>query len=327
MSTIKDVARLAKVAPSTISNVLNGTKHVSPETEMRIRDAIQALNYSPNFAARSLKRNGSNMIGVLTPNVTNFFFDYILDALDARLIESNYQSIICNFYEDRQRGTDLLQRMVNQGVAGLILIEAAPVIDLSPAIEKNIPMVSVDVRSNVTDHNILVDNYEGGYMATDLLCRKGCRRILHISQSVKAEAYLDRLYGYRNALQSHGLSYDDSLVIESAPKYDQAVQDMNVFLGRNIPFDGVFAASYHLAAGALIALVNAGYRVPEDIKLVGFDDPIDASYTIPPMTSVYQPMREMGTLAAELILSTIEKRPESPQLHILKTTLFERETT
>ena len=188
-------------------------------------------------------------------------------------------------------------------------------------------MVSVDARSTVADHTILVDNIDGGFMATDLLCRKGCRRILHISQSVKAESFLDRLLGYRNALQSHGLSYNESLVMESSPIFEVALQDMKAYLDRGISFDGVFAASYHLAVGALVALNNAGIRVPEEVRLVGYDDPMDASYTIPPMTSVHQPMQEIGTQAAELILSAIEERPEKPQLHMMKTAMYERGTT
>lgn len=327
MVTIKDVARLANVAPSSVSYVINGTKRLKPETEARIREVIRELNYTPNHMARSLKTNHTSTIGVLTPNITIFFFTEIIEALESQLVKSGYSIVLCNYYEDIEKGNDRIALLTKRGIDGLVILEGGDQLDTSLAQSQNIPIVSIDAQSDRANHSILVDNYDGAYAATDLLLKKGRENILLLSNSVSSQAFVDRTQGYRDALRDNMRGFDPAYVIESPISFEGGYRRVRAFLAEGLPFDGLFATSYYLALGAMRAISNTALRIPKDILLVGFDDPPDAAFTVPSMTSVRQPMREMGELAAQLILDSLCDEGDYPKTHILKPRLIEREST
>jgi LacI family transcriptional regulator len=326
MATIKDIAHLSGVAPSTVSHVLNGTKHVKSETAERIRQTIHQMNYTPNQLARSLKTNRTNIIGVILPNIGNPFFTGIVEALEAVLSREGYHIVLCCTHDSPVSEAESVKLMVDRGVDGLVAICPGPQFDLSEAVKRNVPAISVDHRAAQARHTVLADNRMGGFLATDCLCRRGRSRVLLITDIVITDPFFERMAGYRNALAAHGILYDQNLVFESPVSYQDGYRAMEQIFERGVDFDSVFSASYYLTMGIMRSLAERNLRVGEDIAIVSYDDPDAASFTIPALTAIRQPLNEMGTLAGELLLKEIRHEPPSEHVHTIKPALIERES-
>lgn len=324
MATIKDIAHKAGVAPSTVSHVFNGTKHVKAETAERIRQTIMEMNYTPNQLARSLKTNRTNIIGVILPNIGNTFFTGIVEALEAVLSQQGYHIVLCCTHDNPRNEAESVKLMVDRGVDGLVAICASPQFDLSEAVRRNVPTVSVDHRAAQAHHVVLADNRMGGFLATDYLCRKGKSRILLVTDIVITDPFFERMAGYRNALATHGILYDQSLVFESPVSYQDGYRTMEQVFERCVGFDSVFSASYYLTMGIMRSLTERNLRVGEDIAIVSYDDPDAASFTIPALTAIRQPLNEMGVLAGELLIQEIRHEQPTQHEHTIKPVLIER---
>lgn len=326
MATIKDIANLANVAPSTVSYVINGTKNVRPETEKRIRDAIEALKYTPNQIARSLKTNQSKIIGVILPNIGNPFFTELVESLEVQFRKEGYHIILYSTHNDPREKETSIELMMNYGIDGIILICPDTDVNLSSPHTKGIPVVSIDQKLSPPCHSVLVDNTEGGFLATDCLCNRGKSRILLITNVIKSEPFFERMVGHRKALSKHGILYDESLVFECLVNYQNGYQVMEDILDQNIEFDGIFSASYYLTMGILRSLSQHKLKIPDQIGIVSYDDPPDTAFTIPALTTIRQPLKEMGKTAARILIDELHSRHQNPSTIVIKPTLVMRET-
>jgi len=318
--TLEDIARKCGVSRSTVSRVINGEANVSPDTRRRVMDMIQQINFQPNLAARGLAAGKTRVLGVVIPMgvtaiFTDPFFPLLIQGVSITCNSCDYSVMLWLDDPEYERRT-VRQILYNGLVDGVIvasnLMDDPIVVALG---EGKLPYVMIG-RSPVNNqvNFVDVDNFGGARKAVKHLIGLGRRRIAHISGPAKMIAGMDRYQGYLSGLYEAGIFPDPTLVVEGD------FTDLGGYLAvqRLLPNhpDAIFTASDAMANGALRALIEAGVRVPQDISLVGFDDIPFASRTIPPLTTVRQPIQRIGSLAAESLIQIIG-HPENQPLHVI----------
>lgn len=328
--TLEEVARSAGVSRSTVSRVINEEMNVSDETRARVWRAVEQLGYRPNAAARSLASRHSQIISIVIPQAANTvfaepFFTRLFQGIHDRATELGYHIMLS--IRSREDG-DLNELHLNatrgQLLDGLIVTSARiddPVLERLLAME--LPFVTIGrdpVHPQVS--TVDADNVGGASAAVSHLIRMGRQRIATITGPQTVIPGVDRLTGCRLALKKHDLPFDKALIAPGEFTRAGGYQAMQTLL-KEKP-DAVFVASDLMAYGAMAALAQAGVRIPEDIAIVGFDDFDASAHTYPPLTTVRQPVYELGTLAAATLIDWIEGRSASPQHHTLPTELVIR---
>jgi DNA-binding LacI/PurR family transcriptional regulator len=338
--TLEQVAALAGVSRATVSRVVNGSPKVSPVVRAQVERAVAELGYVPNRAARSLvtRRADSVALVVSEPHARFFsepFFAGMVRGVSAVLAETGVQLVLLVAQDVPDRGR--LERYVVSGHADGVLLASLHGDDPLPGtLERaGVPAVLVGrpagvvPRSNGTASASYVDadNRGGAGLAVDHLAMRGRRRIATITGPLDMGVGLDRLEGYRDGLAAAGLAGSGDLVEPGDFTEESGATAMARLLTRpGDPVDAVFAASDLMAAGALRALRAAGRRVPEDVAVVGFEDSAVARYAQPPLTTVRQPIEEMGRQATRLLLAQIAGEAGGMHL-ILETELVVRSST
>lgn len=308
--TRKDVAALAGVAPSTVSLVLNGTQsaRVAPATRQRIFDAVEHLGYRPNHVARSLVSGRTMTVGVVMHWVDAPFNGYtsrLMDGVWTRLREANYRLLMVS--GDRSEALAEIYR--ERCVDGLLVFAAprqADDAELREAVATGFPLVFVGGRPESAPADYVdIDNRSVGRAATERLLAAGCRRILHLTGPTEVNSSaVDRLAGYRDALEAAGITYDPALVRYGS--YSEVVSRAAVLAAcdEGLRFDGIFAANLGMARGARAALGERGIRIPDDVAVVTIDSAAVAGRE-EEVSTFAQPLVELGTLAAERLLALI----------------------
>jgi DNA-binding LacI/PurR family transcriptional regulator len=331
--TLEQVAALAGVSRATVSRVVNGSPKVSPVVRAQVERAVAKLGYVPNRAARSLVTRRADSVALVAsePHARFFsepFFAGMVRGVSAALAETGVQLLllIAQGLPDRQR----LQRYVVGGhVDGVLLASLHGDDPLPGALERaGVPAVLVGRPAGpVPASYVDADNRGGTGKAVEHLVRRGRRRIATITGPLDMGVGLDRLEGYRDGLTAAGLAADEDLVEPGDFTEEGGAAAMARLLARpGPPVDAVFAASDLMAAGALRALRAAGRRVPEDVAVVGFEDSAVARYAQPPLTTVRQPIEEMGRQATRMLLAKIAGETGGMHL-ILDVDLVERAST
>jgi LacI family transcriptional regulator len=324
--TLTQVARAAEVSPSTVSRILNGTAVVNEAKRQRVQEVIARLGYSPNVMAQSLKTGQSMSIGVLTQELDSLFYGKTLKGIEIGLSESSYHPLFVGGHWQERDELASLEALSRRRVDALIVLGGLTSDAQLLALSKNLPVVAVSrVIPGLEAQCISIDNKHGAFEATKHLLELGHRRIAHLTGPLSRQDARERLDGYKSALAHVGVPFDDSLLCEGDYNEQSGVLAMDALLARGSRFTAVFAANDGMAHGARLTLFRRGIRVPEDISLIGFDDLPTARFSIPPLTTVRQPMFEMGQAAAQLILMLLEGR--APQLQKLSTELIVREST
>ncbi|RME53906.1 MAG: LacI family transcriptional regulator, partial [Caldilineae bacterium] len=306
--TIYDVAKAAGVGISTVSRVLNESQNVRPETRRRVLDAIEALGYKPNIMARNLSRTRIQTVGVVLSYLTNPFQVAVLQGIEKTLSPANFDLTIYSI--DAHKRRDVLLETLSHGrrADGLILISFAPPVHLLQRFRRyNIPVVITDFHAPNLP-SVYVDNVRGGRMATKHLLGLGRRRIGFILENHEdADGLrsnrpgLDRLEGYRMALEEAGLPFDPELVaIVDSHARRYGYQAAEQLLGLEHPPDAIFACSDTLALGVIQYAAEHHVTIPEELALIGYDDIELASFAN--LTTVRQAMNQLGSKAAELVM-------------------------
>jgi LacI family transcriptional regulator len=330
-ATIRDVARRARVSHQTVSRVINGHESVTSETRARVLRAVQELAYVPSAVARSLSSNRTHTLGMVTTDVSDHFFAEAVAGAEAEARKRGYFLIIGSIEEgseDDER--TYLRLMLERRVEGLIV--AVPRLrlagdDLLADAAARVPTVLVasDVELPGADH-IDIDNRRGGLDATGHLVAQGHRIVATITGPLDWPSARARLDGYRDALREAGLSTDRARV-EAGVDWglDGGRRAAERLLASTPSLTAIFAQSDLLALGTIAALRSRGLRVPEDVSVIGFDDIPVSSIFDPPLTTVRQPMREVGELAARLVGDRAASgRPGRTTRHVLRAPLVIR---
>ena len=307
MATIKDVARMAWVSPSTISKYINGG-HVREENINAIREAITALDYHVNPFARSLKTQRSRSIGVLLPDMTAPFYGSVLTALDKVLREHGYHSLISCYGSNHGLERDNLRFLISTGIDGLIYIPEDLSADEFCELTANrcIPTVQVDrMIQGVSSDVVLVNNTDAVYQAVSRLITGGHRRIAILTGPKSVFSAKERLVGYLRALSDHGILYDDALVISGENSFAAGYRGFLELMQVPDRPTAIFTTNYDITIGLVTAARERGVRIPEEIDVFGFDCMEICTMMTPPLPVVYQPEQEIGQTAAAYLIERL----------------------
>lgn len=329
--TLKALARLAGVHPSTVARVLNGDpqQRVSEDVRERIIALAEEHGYRPNRLARALRLKRSHVIGTLIPDIANPFFAMLFRGIEDALAPRDFSVILANTDDDPAREQRSLDMLRGRQVDGLILATArrqdAAIAALAA---EGFPFVMVNRHTDLLQASAVIpDDYNGAIAAVDHLVALGHRRIAHIAGPDGISTGHKRRLGYAEALQRHALPIDPALIATGSYREAGGYEAMRALLALPQPPTAIFAVNDLAAAGALRALREAGLRVPRDISIVGFNDLSLVAQTTPRLTTLHVPLHAMGVAAAESLLSALGGRTTSPQLMALPVELVCREST
>ncbi|GLJ62897.1 MULTISPECIES: LacI family DNA-binding transcriptional regulator [Microbacterium] len=335
-ATLRDVAELAGVSIKTVSNVVRGYKHVKESTRTAVLAAIEQTGYQPNISARSLRIGRSGVIGLALPELALPYFAELAGAVISEAKEHGVTVLIEQTGAELDAEYDVLRSPSLQLTDGLIFSPLAMSQDDVARLEVDYPLVILGERifDPPCDH-VVMDNVVAARAATEHLIAAGCRRIAaigaHLGEDQGSAAL--RLRGYREALEAAGLPYDESLVgyVGLWHRLDGA-QAMHEVLARGVAVDGVFGMNDTLAFGALRALQDEGRRVPDEVKIIGFDDLDETRYTAPSLSTVDPGRLQIAQQAVRVLLSRIEERRSggaaaAPRRYTTPFRIVEREST
>ena len=340
MATLKDVARETGLTVTTVSRVLNNRGYISEETREKVYEAMKKLNYRPNEVARSLSKKSTNTIGVIVPHIRHPYFSELISNLENEASKRGYKMILCNSQEKENKEREYLEMCTSNRVAGIVLCSAGVAVEEFQG--SNIPLITIERYMENGTASVECDNRQGGKLAAEHLIACGCKNLLHISGVYEtAMPADDRALGFievcekagvshwevaTNTYQYNNLEYHDFLEEVLKENYyvdNTAENDENCGKSR---IDGIFASSDLIAAQVLQVCSKLGIRVPEDIKLVGFDDVNISSLTTPQITTIHQPIKEIAELTLELLINAQDGKTVAKR-SLLPVSLVKREST
>lgn len=325
-TTIEDIATRARVSKSTVSRVLNSSAIVSPDKRQAVLKAMKDLGYRPNVLARSLAGGRSMTVGIVTQIIGSPFYDTIAQGAIEGLGGTGVTPIFVDGRWEQTTELEVIRTLLGRKVDGMLLIGGDVSVAELNKLKARLPTVVVARRlSGWGQQCVSIDNVDAGYRATRYLIRQGHRRIVCIRGNKDHQDAVDRHAGYVKALQEAGLPLDRKLVYQGDFSGQAGIMAVDSLLGRGVHFSAIFAANDAVAFGARLALFRHGYRVPDDVSLIGFDDQAEAAWMTPPLTTMRQPAREMGSVAVQALLSVIEGREPSSSPP-LRAELLVRET-
>lgn len=327
--TIVDVAQKAGVSLGTVSRVINNDVHVAPGTRERVLAVTRELGYVANRQARGLKGSKTNVIGMLVPDLGTGYIGEIIHGIDAELALSQLDLMLFTTHRTAIKEASYVANMVQGMVDGLLLVlPRNPVDYMGTLTRRNFPFVLIDHQgTGAPCPAVGAANWQGGYNATEYLIKLGHKRIGFITGSMDLGAAKERLDGYRSALHVHHIPDHASLIYEGAFFQADGYSGARVLLDLDFPPTAIFASNDVMAMGAMDAVRSRGLRVPEDISIIGFDDIPQAASVRPSLTTVRQPLEEMGRLATQMLLDRI-KNPEKEINRVeLPTELILRDST
>lgn len=323
MATIKDVAKVSGVTVTTVSRVLNNRGYIGEITRKKVYAAMEELNYQPNEIARSLFRRKSNFIGLIIPNVSHPFFAEITSYIEFYAYKAGYKILICNSYQDSAKEKDYVRMLKSNQVDGIIM--GSHTLDTTEYLTPTLPIVAIDRNFSQGIPFVTSDNYEGGLLATNLLIDRGCKKLAHISGPLELNTPANKRYeAFIQVAKDRKIDY----VIKQAKldifeSYEKLVVKL---LSEHLDVDGIFASSDMIAASIIHVASLIGKRIPEDLKIVGYDDINLATLIVPPLTTIKQPIEKMAELAVNILIDQMEGKIVDLE-NVLPISLIERKTT
>lgn len=322
MTTIRDVAKHANVSVATVSRVLNKKGYVSKEALKAVEEAILELEYSPNSVARTLYQKTSQMIGLILPDITNPFFPELARAVEDVALAYGYTVVLCNTDEDINKEKKYIEALKQKYVDGIILTTNQ--MTFTDYSKLGLPMVALDRFIDNDIPTVVSSNMKGAEEATKYLIDGGCSFIAHLSGPNGLKPSDLRQDGFQKIAKEYGIASIISKADFNLGVAEEATQQM---LMKHPTIDGIFASSDVTAAGAMKAAHTLGIKVPDDLQIVGFDGIPLGNMLVPALTTVAQPIYDMGALASRLLIKLIEKKPIDENYYELPTNLLIRKTT
>ncbi len=328
--TIADIAKKANVSKMTVSRVINGSGPVKEETAERIRQIIKELHYQPNLIARSLSSKRSNTVGVIIPKVKQVFLDsYIAEissGITETVLERDYRMMLFPVEIDSKRNSDYLNIVRSHIADGLIILKSKindP--NISLLVENKIPFLLVNHKKYKKKYNFIdTENITGAKMAVEYLYGLGHRDIAFISGSMDETNSIDRLKGYQSALKRLNLDYNPEWIINGDFCKEKAYEGVGRLLKLKKRPTAIFCSDDYMAIGAIERLKKEGLSVPADMSVIGFDDIELAAYYKPALSTIRQPLLELGKMAANYLIDIIEGKQKSLVRKFLKVKLIKR---
>ncbi len=331
--TIKDIARNLGISPSTVSRALKDHYEISEATKKAVKKVAAELNYQPNSVALSLRSSKSNTIGVIIPEIVHFFFSTVISGIEDVAYKKGYNVIITQSNESYEREISNIKTLFNNRVDGILISISEETIDykhIEELQEKGLPIVFFDRIADVGNYSsVTVDDFLGGYQATEHLIHQGYKKIAHLAGPSGLYIMKQRIDGYKKALEDAGIEFDEDLVIFDETSDEQAAYNASTELFKSNNPDAIFAWTDIAAMGAIKAAQKFGKNVPLDLGVVGFSNWQFTNLTNPTITTIEQSGFEIGQSAIEMLLKQIEADSEEIEVESIKleTKLIARESS
>ncbi len=308
--TIYDIAEKVNLSSSTVSRALNDSPSISEKTKKKVTQAAKELGYRQNNFASSLRKQKSHTIGVITHELQSNFITLVLAGIEKACSGAGYSTIIVNSFEslknEKHNAENLFHRRVD-GIIASLSFETDNLDHFKPYQEKNIPIVFFDrVEEDSDTTKVIIDNYRSGYQATKHLIEQGCRRIMMINGSQKRNVYNLRYRGYKEALAAANLDLDENLVFINDLSEDAVHEVIKQITKLKKMPDGAFITNDFTAAVFIKAVKQLGYRVPEDIAVVGFNNDAVSRIVEPELTTISYPGFLVGETAANSLINHLD---------------------
>lgn len=333
--TIRDLALKLNLSISTISRALRGVSDINPDTKKAVLDLAKELNYQPNHIAQSLRSKHTFTIGIIVPELVMHFFSLAINGIQNITTPEGYNIIICPSNERYEEEIKSVNSLIAHRVDGIIASLSRQTKNLShfnAAQERGIPVVLFDRVS--TDNEgaenfckVMVDDYKGAFEAVDHLIKIGRTKIAHVSGPKHLLIVMNRLKGYKAALEKNNIPYDEKYVIHCSDMKDDTTPAVNKLLDLPNPPDAIFAINDPIAIKSLQVIKGRGLSIPKDIALVGFTDEPIAQIVEPSLSTVHLPVFDMGAKAARLLIDRIDTNDLPAESAILSTHLLIRDST
>ncbi|NMH89743.1 LacI family DNA-binding transcriptional regulator [Flavivirga algicola] len=331
--TIYDLSKILNVSPATVSRGLNDHPSISAKTKKRIALAAKKHGYITNKFAVNLTKQKSNTIGVIVPRLNSYFMSTVLAGMEQVINKVGYNLIISQSLESEEKEKINAKTLLNSGVDALLVSLSYETSNYDHFIDytsRNIPLLFFDRVLNLPEcYTVLIDNKAAGYEATEHLIHQGCTNILHISGHLKRNVYSERFEGYKNALQANNISFQEANFLETDLNPKKIDRVMKHIKNSTNKIDGIFVSSDNFAASCIKELTKEGYRIPEDIKVIGFNNDFVSEIVSPNLSTIDYPGFKMGMLAGESIIAHLNGNInlESINAITLRHKLIKREST
>lgn len=305
--TIKDIAKAAGVAHSTVSRALADSPLISTETKARIHRLADDMGYTPSAIGRGLVTRRSGTIGLVVTTIADPFIAEVVQGIEETALSCQYNTILCNSNSEPERELKTVRALREKRVDAIIVTSSRlGSLYLSHLHEVGVPVVLINNQGGGEyTHSVIIDDRLGGELAGKYLLSLGHRRIAYIGGPIWAHASSIRLAGLRQALAAQGLNVPPELVLIGNGRPDGGMEAANELLHRGLPVSAVFCYNDMTAVGVLTALHRAGRRVPADLSVIGYDDVAIAAHLYPPLTTIAQPKYALGKRAMEMALALI----------------------
>jgi len=330
--TIKDIARILGISPSTVSRALKDHPDISPKTKQLVQTFAEKVNYRPNALALSLRSSKTNTIGIVIPEIVHHFFSSVISGIEDVAYGRGYNAIICQTNENYQREVIDLQALIDNRVDGILVSMSKNTHEFTHfdnVIENGVPMVFFDrICEAISSDRVIADDFEGARIATHHLIKKGCKRIMHLAAPQHLLIGKYRKEGYCSALKENQMTCEESLIVKCDTREGVFAKADDIL--RLAPeIDGIFAVNDSTAIAAMQVLRRNGYEVPKDIAVAGFGDGPNASIAYPQLTTVEQKGYDIGQAAMRLLIGHIEEEVDQEEFEtkIFTPELVERESS
>jgi LacI family transcriptional regulator len=331
--TIYDIARKLNISPATVSRGLNNHFSVSKKTQKQITDTAKSMGYRSNLFAKNLRRQKTRTLGVIVHTLNSNFIASVLSGIESVANKAGYNLIISQSQESQEKEILNVDTMFNRMVDGLIVSLAFDTTDVGhfdSFFEKNIPVVFFDrISFGKSSTNVVIDNFKAGYEVTAHLISQGCKKIAHITGSLTRNVYADRMKGYQLALSENNIPFDEQYVIVNNMDEQSAIEAAKKLIAMDRIPDGIFIANDNCAAVCMQTLKDAGYSIPKDIAIVGFNNDIISRVVNPKISTVNYPGQQMGETVANALVNHLEGKAnlDATSTIIIKSDLIIRESS
>ena len=328
--TLKNIADELGLSITAVSKALRGEGGIGDDTVKRVCETAKRMNYLPNSVAKSLRAGETKTLGLIVSDSSFSFFTPVIEGVEKCAAEYGYNIILCNAYSNVEKEKESVRILANKRVDGLIL--AASMLNSEehrPFLDSfGIPYVFV-IRKIETDQSdyVINDNINGSFQMVDYLIKTGSKNIFFINIYEKITSYSDRKIGYMRALCENGIPFDETRMYGAKPTVEDGYAAMKRILASNRQIDAVFCGCDVLAIGAIEVILESGLRIPQDIRVAGYDDIEYAAYLRVPLTTVRQPKYKIGKMGTEILIDRIQGKFDGVQNIMLRPDLVLRHST
>lgn len=330
--TIYDIAKKLNITAATVSRALNNNPKIKESTRDLVIKTAESMNYKQNKLALALKSGRSNNIGVIVPRIDSNFFASVIRGIEDELQPHGYQVIICQTHESAKRENENLYTLIDAQVDGIIMSVTDVTSENDAAfqyvLEKNVPLIFFDRSKHIDGvSSVTINDFKGGYIATQHLINEGCKAIAHFSGDQSFDIFKNRFLGYKQALLDHGITFKEEYVINTKSNLEAGKEAVDKLLQLPIPPDAIFSSSDFAALGAIQELKERNINIPKDFCVAGFSNEPFTKFMELSITSVDQSSLEMGKMSAKVFLEQVDKTDTikiekkvvlAPELHVRK---------